>query len=231
MQIKGHMGWYDTVFTCQPFTFRTIHELLKIEETMGYHDPQYYASLHWSRIFEYPWVYATIQPEKDDIILDLGGGWGPLQLYLAQRCKRVYNFDMDGGIIPFLEASERTLGIYNVTLNLGDAVNGLPYEDCFFDKVVILSVLEHMSPPYQRYLDEVLRVTKVGGIIACTLDVCIESGEHKEMISVDTVKELCGNLGVRWVDPMMTTPMGRLVESGHMKTFAVMTLALQKVSV
>lgn len=221
------MGWYDPVFLCQPFAFKIVHELLKIEETMKYHNPKYYASLHWSRIFEYPWVYTMLKPEKDDVILDLGGGWGPLQLYLAQRCKTVYNFDMDEGVIPFLEASKRMLNINNVVLNLGDAENGLPYEDCCFDKVAFLSVLEHMAPPYQRYMDDIIRVTRVGGIISCTFDVFTNPYERKE-ISITTAKTLCANLGIQWVDLPSLTPYATDYAGGDTKPFTVMTITLQK---
>ena len=225
MCVEGHMGWYDRGFVCHPHSFAIIHDLLKIEETMKYHDPKYYASLHWSRIFEYPWVYTMLNLKKDDVVLDLGGGWGPFQFLLAQECKWVHNFDMDEGIIPFLDVGKRILGLNNVTLTLGNAENGLPYEDCYFDKVAFISVLEHMNPPYQRYMDDIIRVTKVGGIISCTFDVFVNPREREE-VSMATAKTLCDYLGIRWVDIPPLIPYGAVDPT---KPFAVMTINLVKV--
>lgn len=228
MQTKGFMGWYDSMITCCPFFFRVIHELLKIEETMGYHDPKYYASLHWSRIFEYPWVYNMLRPQENDIILDLGGGWGPLQFLLARECNQVYNFDIDTAVIPFLEAGKRTLGINNITLNLGDVEDGLPYRNCFFDKVVFLSVLEHLNPPYGRYMEDIIRVTKVGGSISCTFDVFTDLSENEE-ISMATAKTICSNLGLQWVNPPPTSIIAVSAEEEGRRPFTVITINLQKV--
>jgi len=203
--------------------------LLKIEETMEYHDPKYYASLHWSRIFEYPWAYNILSPKKNDIILDLASGWGPLQFILARACKQIYNFDIDEAVIPFLEVGRRKLGVNNVTFHLGDIELGLPYRDCFFDKVACVSVLEHLNPPYGGYVEDVIRVTKMGGSICFTFDVFTDLSEDGSAISMVTTKTICDDLGLQWMNPPSTSVIGHSTETGIVKPFTVITINLQKV--
>ena len=227
MRVDGYMGWYDPAITCRPYFFQIIHELLKIEEAMDYHEPRYYASLHWSRLFEYPWSYNILSPKKDDVILDLASGLGPLQFLLARNCKTVYNFDLDEKITPFIEVGKQKLGVDNVVLDIGDMRNGLPYEDGFFDKVACVSVLEHLDSPYERYVEEAIRVVKVGGIVCFTFDVFVDWDEKKD-ISLTTTKSICDMLGVQWVSPPPTVVVGEVIEGENRKLFTVVTINIQK---
>lgn len=56
----------------------------------------------------------------------------------------------------------------NVQTAVGDCQRRIPYEDAFFDRVVVIHVLEHL-PDLPRALDEVRRVLKPGGIFSVVL--------------------------------------------------------------
>jgi SAM-dependent methyltransferase len=55
-----------------------------------------------------------------------------------------------------------------LTVTVGDCQRHLPYNDCFFDRIVVVHVLEHL-PNLPACLDEVKRVLKPGGIFSVVL--------------------------------------------------------------
>ena len=56
----------------------------------------------------------------------------------------------------------------DVTTTVGDCQKNLPYSDNFFDRVVVVHVLEHL-PDLPTCLDEIRRVLKPGGIFSVVL--------------------------------------------------------------
>lgn len=56
-------------------------------------------------------------------------------------------------------------GVTNVSFEVGD-IDSLPFEDDAFDVVHAHQVLQHISNPVKA-LQEMRRVTKVGGLVAC----------------------------------------------------------------
>jgi SAM-dependent methyltransferase len=55
-----------------------------------------------------------------------------------------------------------------VTAAVGDCQRHLPYDDAFFDRIVVVHVLEHL-PDLPACLDEAKRVLKPGGLISVVL--------------------------------------------------------------
>ncbi len=114
---------------------------------------------HWSRKFEYPWIYSKGRFKRGEWVLDAGGGSAPLQLFLSLTACQVVNVDLEK-VNP---SAER---IAYIQSNL----KTLPFEDNVFDKVVCCSVLEHILEP-EKVLHELWRVLKPGGILVGSFDV------------------------------------------------------------
>jgi len=104
-----------------------------------------------TRSFEYPWAFEAIRPEAGLEVVEMGGGLSGLQFVLSRQGCRVTNVDPGepgGGGRAFatadLERLNRVFGtrVRHVPARIVDA--GLP--ESRFDRVVSLSVLEHLEP-------------------------------------------------------------------------------------
>jgi ubiquinone/menaquinone biosynthesis C-methylase UbiE len=115
---------------------------------------------HWSRRFEYPWTIKVGNFVKNEIVLDAAGGNGILQFMISNFGCHVINIDIDRK--NFLSESK-------ATLIQGDAKR-LCFADNSFDKVICISVLEHIEEPIE-VIKELWRVLKTNGRLVITMDV------------------------------------------------------------
>jgi ubiquinone/menaquinone biosynthesis C-methylase UbiE len=116
---------------------------------------------HWSRRYEYPWVLLNAGLRKGQWVLDAAGGDGPLQHYVEADGCQVVNVD--------IEPKNRPADQGRVVLVTGD-VRALPFVDGVFDRVLCVSVLEHVENPAAA-LPELWRVLRPGGRLLVTFDV------------------------------------------------------------
>ena len=114
---------------------------------------------HWSRKFEYPWIYTKGKFRRGEWVLDAGGGSAPFQYFLRLTECQVINVDLEK------EGAQAD----KVAYVQGD-LKSLPFIDNIFDKVVCCSVLEHIVEP-EKVVHELWRVLKPGGILVGSFDV------------------------------------------------------------
>jgi SAM-dependent methyltransferase len=120
-----------------------------------------------------------------DTVLDAACGIPhPFKFELARRCAQVYACDLDIRIISVdailaevrrdigEEAAERIQEILPVRLHSAHAnLTALPYEDASFDKIVCISVLEHLTPDESlAALREFHRTLRDDGMLLLTFD-------------------------------------------------------------
>lgn len=96
------------------------------------------------------------------IILEVGCGHGIAAHHLHEVGFQVYATDIAGFLAP------QTHGV-RLKFAVSDACSHLPYPDNQFDLVFSINSFEHFNPP-EAALDEMLRVTKPGGLIYLTFD-------------------------------------------------------------
>lgn len=137
--------------------------------------------LHWSRQMEWPWVIKEGDFKYGQKVLDIGSGWSVLKYAMARR---VYDGQM-GGVIAldinpeFIERTKpsiekmKDIGIYGITQVCGDAV-ALPFPHHYFDRVVSVSVLEHIPNAHLKCVQEMVRVLKPGGLALFSMDMVVE---------------------------------------------------------
>ena len=105
-------------------------------------------------------------PEGPFTLLDVGGGSGRAA-YALREVERLTYFGVD--IMPDLVDYARTKAArpdwrFEVISDIG-----LPAEDEWADMMLIMSVFTHLKPSEtQRYLGEVARVLKPGGVLICS---------------------------------------------------------------
>ena len=102
----------------------------------------------------YKHLMGFINPRDHPLVLDAGAGHGAFSKRLHESGFRVYACDMDPSIFYFDEIGCRQ----------ADITAALPFEDGFFDVVLLIEVMEHVHN-HRTLFEECHRVLKPGGIL------------------------------------------------------------------
>ena len=99
-------------------------------------------------------------------LLDVGAGSGTISASFAKIIPdgHVTAVDLNPNILPRAQAVADIAGVKNIKFQQGN-VKELPFADATFDVAFCHQMLSHMSAPWDA-LREMLRVTKLGGIVA-----------------------------------------------------------------
>lgn len=136
--------------------------------------------MHWSRQVEWPWVLHEAEFKYGHKVLDIGSGHSVLKYSMARR---TYDGQMGGvtamDINPeFIAKTQPVIemmkgwGVGGINQVCGDALQ-LPFAHHTFDRVVSVSVLEHIKDGHLQCVKEVERVLKPGGMALITMDMVI----------------------------------------------------------
>ncbi|MCL2573609.1 MAG: methyltransferase domain-containing protein [Defluviitaleaceae bacterium] len=103
-------------------------------------------------------------------IADIGGATGSYSYWLASQGHNVHLLDFTPSHIDQAKEYGREHGVSLASYYCGDARN-LPYEDNFFDIVLVMGPLYHLQDRDDRLmcLSEARRVLKPGGVLICAL--------------------------------------------------------------
>jgi ubiquinone/menaquinone biosynthesis C-methylase UbiE len=105
-------------------------------------------------------VIPFLDPNKQDVILEVGCGTGRLTIPIAKECGRITGIDFSEQMLGM--ARRKSLGLSNVEFRKVDARKKLPFQDASFDKVLAALVINHIEN-LAEFLTEVHRVLKRGG--------------------------------------------------------------------
>jgi len=134
-----------------------------------------------------PYIVALmsdlIEPDKDDVVLEVGTGSGYQAAILANLVRQVYSIE----IVPPLAHQAKTrlehLGYDNVTTRLGDGYYGWE-EHAPFDSIVVTAAASHVPPPLIKQLRPGGRmIIPVGGRFMTQQLLLIEKTEQGEVRS------------------------------------------------
>jgi ubiquinone/menaquinone biosynthesis C-methylase UbiE len=134
---------------------------------VGYHWDQIGKSLTKRNVFvvaRYNIVLKLIGDCKEKRLLDIGCGDGALTYLLSQKGGFTIGVDNSDEALEF--AKEKTNEIRNIEFTKASAYC-LPFEDKYFDHVVLADVIEHLEEP-QEMLKEIKRVYNGKGKIIIT---------------------------------------------------------------
>ena len=111
--------------------------------------------------------YLLPHLRSDMKILDIGCGPGSITIDLARLVPRGHVTGVEYVPDPLEEARALAAakGVTNISFEIGD-IHSLRFEDDAFDVVHAHQVLQHIAEPVKA-LQEMRRVTKVGGLVAC----------------------------------------------------------------
>jgi protein-L-isoaspartate(D-aspartate) O-methyltransferase len=134
-----------------------------------------------------PYIVALmtdlVEPEEDDVVLEIGTGSGYQAAVLAKLVKTVYSIEIIEALAK--SASERLdrLGYGNVETRLGDGYYGWE-EHAPFDAIVVTAAASHVPPPLIRQLKPGGRmVIPVGGRFMLQYLLLIEKTDDGEIVT------------------------------------------------
>ncbi len=136
----------------------------------------------------YQFAQKLINP--NDLVLDAACGSGFGSQLLAQKAKKVYGIDRSWQTLLLARFKHKEKNINFIKMDCQQ----LQFKNNFFDKVISLETLEHL-PDSEKFLKEVVRVLKPGGIfIVSTPNVFLSQGEmnpwHLVEYNVAELKDL-----------------------------------------
>jgi len=150
-------------------------ELVEIDRMTGARVLGILPALCWSRRFEYPYaIINSIPPEhtsRNYRILDCGAGLDSLQFYLAIKGYDVYSLDLDLDVLEQVARFKSNKKLKTLYPTYGNILD-LPFPNEYFDRIINISVLEHVVYHLERdtdvilkgFVNEMLRVLKPGGV-------------------------------------------------------------------
>jgi len=165
---------------------RSVTVQQRLDEPKAEYGPFGYQIASGTRVFEYPWTFFAADTFPGARVLDVGGCVGGLQFVLAMEGCEVVNVDPwdEGAGWPAGSARyvmtpdthdklNKVLGT-NVELVL-KPVQDAGLEDNSFDRVVCVSVLEHLGQvEAQNAAAHIGRMLKPGGLFATTVDLFLD---------------------------------------------------------
>ena len=102
-----------------------------------------------------PYIVAAmtelLDPQPDDVILEIGTGSGYQAAVLADLVRRVYSIEIVDELGREAEGRLRRLGYENVNVRLGDGYNGWP-ERAPFDGIIVTAAPESIPDPLVEQL-------------------------------------------------------------------------------
>jgi len=111
--------------------------------------------IHFNQTISQPYIVALmtelLDPQPDDIILEVGTGSGYQAAVLAKIVRHVFSIEIIEGLA--LEAGKRLkkLKYDNVTVRAGDGYQGWP-EQAPFDGIIVTAAAPHIPPPLIQQL-------------------------------------------------------------------------------
>lgn len=110
-------------------------------------------------------------------VLDLGCGGGRNAIYLAKRGCEIYGVDISNAAV---ELCKKRLAKQGLSGDFKQGTcNDIPYPDDFFDAVICIASLDHVSlQTAQESITEIRRISSTRGIVLLTFDP-LETDEDK----------------------------------------------------
>src|SRR5262249_20686124 len=134
-----------------------------------------------TRAFEYPWAFYALEPKPGLRVLEIGGSLSGFQFALDRSGCEVVNVDPGdefhaSGWPVTTETMRRLNQVLGTNVTLKNCLlEQAGFPDASFDRVVSVSVFEHIpEPELAKILADVRRVLKPGGALVLTVDLFLD---------------------------------------------------------
>lgn len=155
-----------------------------------------------TRRFEYPWAFEALQVRPGLRVLEIGGSLSGFQFVLDHAGCKVTNVDPGSDFhASGWPVTPETMSRFNRLLGTDVSLRNVYLEDAkfpdsSFDRIVSISVFEHIPEPVLAgILAEVRRILKPGGLCVLTVDLFFNVAPFAEPIE----NEYGHNVSVKWL--------------------------------
>jgi len=134
-----------------------------------------------------PYIVALmtdlLEPNEDDVVLEVGTGSGYQAAVLAELVGHVYTIEIIEALATSAGERLQRLGYDNVTTRLGDGYYGWE-EHAPFDSIIVTAAASHVPPPLIEQLKPGGRmVIPVGARFMTQLLLLLEKGDDGEVVT------------------------------------------------
>ena len=134
-----------------------------------------------------PYIVALmtelIEPDADDVVLEVGTGSGYQAAVLAELVEQVYSIEIIEPLATQAKYRLESMGYSNVTTKLGDGYFGWE-EHAPFDAIVVTAAASHVPPPLIEQLKPGgLMIIPVGGRFMTQTLLLLEKTDDGEIIT------------------------------------------------
>ena len=140
----------------------------------------YVTSKNHAKGWELDRLVELAQPQAEWVMLDVATGGGHTALKFAPHVAHATASDLTPNMLKAAEENIRGKGITNVDFKQADAED-LPFDDSSFD-LVTCRVAPHHFPNVPKFISEVYRVLKAGGVFIMQDHVVPEDEESARFI-------------------------------------------------
>jgi ubiquinone/menaquinone biosynthesis C-methylase UbiE len=150
----------------------------KVQQQFGKNASHYVTSKSHAKGLDLAKVVEIVTGHQDSpgILLDIATGGGHVANALAPNFQKVTALDLTEDMLKEAEGFIRSNGHENVDFVQGDAEN-TPFSEEAFD-VVTCRIAAHHFPDVDRFVREVFRVLKKGGLFVLVDNVAPENNEY-----------------------------------------------------
>ena len=144
-------------------------------------------SIGWGQTISQPYIVALmtdlLEPEPDDVVLEVGTGSGYQAAILSGLVARVYTIEIIEALAEQGGERLQRLGFENVSTRLGDGYFGWE-EHAPFDSIIVTAAATHVPPPLIGQLKAGGRmVIPVGGRFTTQWLLLIEKGDDGGIVT------------------------------------------------
>ena len=162
------------------------HELVPLSERRFAYENRP-LPIGYSQTISQPYIVALmtelIEPDGDDVVLEVGTGSGYQAAVLAELVDHVYSIEIIAALATRARQDLDRLGYKNITTQLGDGYYGWE-EHGPFDAIVVTAASSHVPPPLIAQLKPGGRmVIPVGGRFMTQTLLLLEKTENGEVVT------------------------------------------------
>ena len=158
-----------------------------------------------------PYIVALmtdlLEPEADDVVLEVGTGSGYQAAVLSRVVRQVYTLEIIDALSQRAAATLQRLGYDNVTCRVGDGYDGWP-EQAPFDGIIVTAASPNIPQPLVDQLKPGARLVIPVGLPNAYQELMVAVKEESGGMSVTDV------LGVEFVP--LTRSRGELPSTGYL---------------
>lgn len=145
----------------------------------------------WGKTISQPFIIALmtdlLEPQPEDVVLEVGAGVGYQAAILAELVQQVYSVELIDELAQHAQRRLRRLGYRNIEVRTGNGYYGWP-EHAPFDKIIVTAAPDLIPPPLLAQLKPGGRMAIPAGIPDKQQLMLVEKAENGKLVTRDILQ-------------------------------------------